>query len=114
MAPRGTQAMLEFPRWKYVVILIVLALSALYALPNIYQKDPAIQITANRGGQIDDALRDLDVVVAQEPGKEPSRYMRGIVLHRLGRASEGDAEIAVARRIDPRIDAVYARYGIKP
>ena len=58
MAPRGTQAMLEFPRWKYVVILIVLALSALYALPNIYQKDPAIQITANRGGQIDDALRD--------------------------------------------------------
>jgi hypothetical protein len=65
-------------------------------------------------GRFDDALRDLDVVVAQEPGKEPSRYMRGIVLHRLGRASEGDAEIAVARRIDPRIDAVYARYGIKP
>ncbi|EZP43103.1 MULTISPECIES: protein translocase subunit SecD [Stenotrophomonas] len=50
--------MLEFPRWKYVVIVIVLALSTLYALPNIYQKDPAIQITANRGGQIDDALRD--------------------------------------------------------
>lgn len=58
MAPRGTQAMLEFPRWKYVVIVIVLALSTLYALPNMYQKDPAIQITANRGGQIDDALRD--------------------------------------------------------
>ena len=57
MAPRGTQAMLEFPRWKYFVILIVLAISTLYALPNIYQKDPAIQITANRGGQIDDALR---------------------------------------------------------
>ncbi|MGE8216718.1 MAG: protein translocase subunit SecD, partial [Stenotrophomonas maltophilia] len=50
--------MLEFPRWKYFVILIVLALSTLYALPNIYQKDPAVQITANRGGQIDDALRD--------------------------------------------------------
>lgn len=50
--------MLEFPRWKYFVILIVLALSSLYALPNIYQKDPAVQITANRGGQIDDALRD--------------------------------------------------------
>ncbi|MGE6333983.1 protein translocase subunit SecD [Stenotrophomonas sp. NPDC077659] len=50
--------MLEFPRWKYVVILIVLALSTLYALPNIYQKDPAVQITANRGGTVDDALRD--------------------------------------------------------
>ncbi|MDV3468967.1 protein translocase subunit SecD [Stenotrophomonas sp. C3(2023)] len=50
--------MLEFPRWKYFLILIVLAVSTLYALPNIYQKDPAIQITANRGGQIDDALRE--------------------------------------------------------
>ena len=32
--------MLEFPRWKYLVILLVLAISAIYALPNIYQKDP--------------------------------------------------------------------------
>jgi len=48
--------MLEFPRWKYFLILIVLAVSTLYALPNIYQKDPSVQITANRGGQIDDAL----------------------------------------------------------
>ena len=41
--------MLEFPRWKYVVILIVVLLSALYALPNIYPQDPSVQITANRG-----------------------------------------------------------------
>ena len=50
--------MLEFPRWKYFLILIVLAVSTLYALPNIYQKDPAVQISANRGGQLDDALRE--------------------------------------------------------
>ena len=49
--------MLEFPRWKYFLILVVLAVSALYALPNVYQKDPSVQITANRGGQIDDALK---------------------------------------------------------
>lgn len=49
--------MLEFPRWKYVLILLVLALGVLYALPNVYQKDPAVQITANRNGQLDDALR---------------------------------------------------------
>ncbi|WAH66176.1 protein translocase subunit SecD [Xanthomonas hortorum] len=49
--------MLEFPRWKYFLILLVLAVSALYALPNIYQKDPSVQITASRGAQLDDALR---------------------------------------------------------
>ncbi|MGY4883762.1 protein translocase subunit SecD [Xanthomonas citri pv. eucalyptorum] len=57
MVPRGTVAMLEFPRWKYFLILLVLAVSALYALPNVYQKDPSVQITASRGAQLDDALR---------------------------------------------------------
>ncbi|GAB3045858.1 protein translocase subunit SecD [Stenotrophomonas tumulicola] len=63
--------MLEFPRWKYVVILIVLAISTLYALPNIYQKDPAIQITANRGGQIDDALRERVLADLKQAGVTP-------------------------------------------
>lgn len=49
--------MLEFPRWKYVVILIVVLLSTLYALPNIYPQDPSVQITASRGAAIDDTLR---------------------------------------------------------
>lgn len=49
--------MLEFPRWKYVLILLILAVSVLFALPNKYQKDPSVQITANRGAQIDDALK---------------------------------------------------------
>lgn len=57
MVQRGTVAMLEFPRWKYFLILLVLAVSALYALPNIYQKDPSVQITASHGAQLDDALR---------------------------------------------------------
>jgi len=63
--------MLEFPRWKYFLILIVLALSALYALPNVYQKDPSVQITANRGGQIDDALRQRVSAALGEAGVTP-------------------------------------------
>lgn len=60
--------MLEFPRWKYFLILIVLAVSALYALPNIYQKDPSVQITANRGGQIDEALQERVSKALSEAG----------------------------------------------
>ncbi len=49
--------MLEFPRWKYVVILLVVVLSVLYALPNAYQKDPSIQIAGNGpAALIDEAL----------------------------------------------------------
>ncbi|MCI4589616.1 DUF3857 domain-containing protein [Sphingobium sp. BYY-5] len=67
-----------------------------------------------RLGKYDDALRDLDGVITEVPGQEESLFMRGVVLHRLGRAADGDVDLAVARRIDPRIDATYARFGIKP
>ena len=49
--------MLEYARWKYVLILIVLLLSVLYALPNVFPQDPSVQITANRGSQVDAALQ---------------------------------------------------------
>lgn len=49
--------MLEFPRWKYILILVVVLISGLYALPNIYPQDPSVQITASRGAVVDDALR---------------------------------------------------------
>ena len=48
--------MLEFPRWKYFVILLVLALSVVYALPNVFQSDYAVQVTANRGAVLDEVL----------------------------------------------------------
>ncbi|WP_147651672.1 protein translocase subunit SecD [Vulcaniibacterium gelatinicum] len=48
--------MLEYARWKYAVLLIVLLLSTLYALPNVFPQDPSVQVTANRGMQVDAAL----------------------------------------------------------
>ncbi|AXI82655.1 protein translocase subunit SecD [Xylella taiwanensis] len=63
--------MLEFPRWKYFVILLVLVLSTLYALPNVYQKDPSVQINANRGAQIDDAFRQRVMADLEASGIVP-------------------------------------------
>ncbi|ACA11226.1 protein translocase subunit SecD [Xylella fastidiosa] len=63
--------MLELPRWKYVLIFVVLVLSTLYALPNVYQKDPSVQITANRGGHIDDAFRQQVMSDLQASGIVP-------------------------------------------
>jgi preprotein translocase subunit SecD len=54
----------QYPAWKYVMILVVVALGVLYALPNLYGEDPAVQVTSTRGfelsaevtNRIDDAL----------------------------------------------------------
>ncbi len=49
--------MLEFPRWKYALIVIVVLVSTLYAVPNLYQKDPSVQVTRNRpAAVVDEAL----------------------------------------------------------
>ncbi|MCC5097321.1 protein translocase subunit SecD [Xanthomonas campestris] len=68
--------MLEFPRWKYFLILVVLAVSALYALPNVYQKDPSVQITASRGAQLDDALRSRIDADLKSAGITPKAVTR--------------------------------------
>jgi preprotein translocase subunit SecD len=45
---------MRYPAWKYVLILFVMAISTLYALPNLYPDEPAVQITgAKAGSQID-------------------------------------------------------------
>src|SRR6476469_8656437 len=49
--------MLVYGRSKYIIALLVLLLSALYSLPNIYPQDPSVQVTANRGSQVDAAFR---------------------------------------------------------
>ncbi len=42
----------KYPLWKYILIVIVLIVGVLYALPNLYGDDPALQISANRGAEV--------------------------------------------------------------
>ncbi|WP_149193917.1 protein translocase subunit SecD [Luteimonas suaedae] len=63
--------MLEFPRWKYVLILAVVLVSALFALPNIYPQDPSVQITAQRGAVVDAAMRQTVDDVLQQADVAP-------------------------------------------
>jgi len=60
--------MLEYARWKYVAILVVLLLSTLYALPNVYPQDPSVQVTANRGYTVDAALRQRAEAALKKAG----------------------------------------------
>ncbi|HET8900218.1 MAG TPA: protein translocase subunit SecD [Rhodanobacteraceae bacterium] len=49
--------MSDFPRWKYWLVLVTLVLGVIYALPNVFQPQPAVQVSANRGFTVDAALR---------------------------------------------------------
>ncbi len=48
---------MRYPVWKYVVIVLVLCISVIYSLPNLYPDEPAIQISgANAGIKADQAV----------------------------------------------------------
>ncbi len=48
---------MRYPAWKYLLILVVLTISTLYALPSLYPDEPAVQISgAKAGTQIDQSI----------------------------------------------------------
>ncbi|MFN2331539.1 MAG: protein translocase subunit SecD [Halomonas sp.] len=81
----------RYPMWKYLLILIVLAIGLVYSLPNLYPEDPAVQISSGRGDatldqrqleRIQDSLREAGITIKAVESSENS------VLIRLGDADE--------------------------
>ncbi|WP_250890313.1 DUF3857 domain-containing protein [Sphingobium nicotianae] len=88
--------------------------SALELSSNPYGILDSRALVSYRLGKYEDAMRDLDAVLNAVPNMAESRFMRGVVLARMDRKSESATDLDIARRLRPRIDVEYARYGIKP
>ena len=64
----------RYPVWKYVLIAIIVIIGIIYAFPNIYGSDPALQISSSRGTEISE-LTELQVQIAfDEVGIKPESY----------------------------------------
>ncbi|MBU1192836.1 MAG: protein translocase subunit SecD [Gammaproteobacteria bacterium] len=61
----------QYPTWKYLLIAVILVVGTLYALPNLYGEDPAIQISATRNAQVDAAVQDRVSTALSEAGITP-------------------------------------------
>lgn len=60
----------RYPLWKYLLLLAVVIVSVIYALPNIYGKDPAVQLSPS-SGEVSE-LTELEVSgVLESAGIEP-------------------------------------------
>lgn len=58
----------RYPLWKYLFIASILLIGCLYALPNLYGEDPALQISSTRGAKVDAATEGRIKVLLQEAG----------------------------------------------
>ncbi|QIQ20366.1 protein translocase subunit SecD [Zophobihabitans entericus] len=48
----------RYPLWKYIMLVVVICAGLLYALPNIYGEDPAVQISGTRGLEVNVETQD--------------------------------------------------------
>ena len=46
----------QYPLWRYLLVLAVMVVGALYAAPNLFGQDPSLQISARRSAPVDAAL----------------------------------------------------------
>ncbi|WP_033076356.1 protein translocase subunit SecD [Thalassotalea sp. ND16A] len=75
----------KYPLWKTLMVVFIVAIGALYALPNYYGEDPAVQISGTKGVQAD--LATLDAVkenlAAAELSYQSAALANGQVLVRF-------------------------------
>jgi preprotein translocase subunit SecD len=63
----------RYPLWKYLLIAVLLAVGTLYAVPNLYPPDPAVQLSASRADALEPGVEERVRIVLQERGLDPKR-----------------------------------------
>jgi preprotein translocase subunit SecD len=98
--------MLEFPRWKNVLVIVMLLFSFLYALPNLFPQDPAVQIIANRGHLVDAALKERVQGVLQKQ-KLPFKSIEQVRDELLVRLPNPDTQLKAADALHTELGEDY-------
>jgi len=75
----------QYPAWKYMLIGIVLLVGLVYALPNLFGKDPALQVTSARGFAIAANLATVidDALVSEKIGFKDQEQVGNSLLYRF-------------------------------
>jgi preprotein translocase subunit SecD len=59
-----------YPVWVYALIAVAILAGGLYALPNIFPEDPAVQVSNTRTGEVDPAVASIIDVILSAQGLE--------------------------------------------
>ncbi|MDT8406897.1 MAG: protein translocase subunit SecD [Methylococcales bacterium] len=88
----------RFPWWKNLLIIVVLAVAALYALPNLFGDDPAVQVSGPDVTE-PESIRRLQAVLAEQnlPVKSIDSHEHYVLL----RFADIDTQLKAADRLKP-------------
>ena len=89
------------PFWKYILVFFVVGLSALYALPNLYGEDHAIQISATRNTTVTQSLVQ-DVQSALDTAGIPVKRIEFADERILVRVNDSDVQLKARELLDAK------------
>jgi preprotein translocase subunit SecD len=91
----------KYPLWKYLLVLAVILVGLLYAVPNLYAPDPALQITGESSAQVIDedilarATRALEQAGIEHFGETIDPDGRNALI----RLRDGDEQLRAQARV---------------
>ena len=116
----------RYPLWKNLLVVLVTALGLLFALPNLYGEDPAVQVSSKAGPataavqqQVEATLKNANVAYKSadvEDGRVLVRFPdTDAQLHGLDAVQQGmGATFTAAMNLAPRTPAWMQSLGMKP
>ena len=97
----------RYPLWKNLMVIFVVAIGILYALPNLYGEDPAVQISGTRGQEANSAvLSDVQSLL-----KDNNLTTKSIVLESgsiLVRFNNTDTQLLAKDKITEKLGTNYS------
>jgi preprotein translocase subunit SecD len=100
----------QYPLWKYLILVIALIIGAIYAAPNLYGEDPAVQISHRVNLVNDEELAHVKSVLTNLNIEYKSIELgEGFVLVRF---KGEEAQLKAAGEIKEALQAEDSRYGV--
>lgn len=94
--------MKPFALWKYVVLVVALLVGVLYALPNVFGEDPALQVSRSDGGRLSEQAqqRVLSLLEEADLGYSSARMVEGQLMVRM---KSSEAQLDAAEMLRPEL-----------
>ena len=97
----------RYPLWKNLMVIFLVAIGVLYALPNLYGEDPAVQISGTRGQEANSGvLSEVQTVL-----KDNNLATKSIVLENgsiLVRFNNTDVQLLAKDKITEKLGTNYS------
>nr|WP_136250208.1 protein translocase subunit SecD [Ningiella ruwaisensis] len=96
----------QTPIWKYILVIFMLGLCGLYALPNLYGEDHAVQISSGRDTTVSQSLAD-DVKQSLDQANINYKNVEFEDERILVRLPDSDTQLVVREKLDDKLGDDY-------